>query len=70
MKKNKAIRLALPDVKTDNESIVIKTVWYWHIGRHIEQQSRLKSPEINPCMYGQIFFYNDDKNIQWKKESF
>ena len=29
--------------------------------------NRMKSPEINPCAYGQL--YKGDKNIQWRKDS-
>ena len=60
-KKNEVERITLLNIKLYYKARVIKTAWYWHKNRHLDQWNRKETTHV----YSKLIFNRGSKHIQW-----
>ena len=63
-KKSGAGGKGFPEFRLCYKDTVIRTVWYWHKDRNIDQRNRIENPELNPCTHSQLIYDKGGKTIQ------
>ena len=47
----------------------MRTAWYWHRNRQVNQLNKIKDPDINPHTYGSLILTKKLKLYNGKKSS-
>jgi hypothetical protein len=61
----------IPDFELNDQAIMIKTVWYQHKNRHVDQLNKIEHPNLTTQNYGHLIFGKDAQNEHlWKDNIF
>jgi hypothetical protein len=56
--------ITILDFKLYCRAIVIKSTWYWHKNRQVDQGNQIEDPYTNPHTYRHLIFDKEAKTIQ------
>ena len=62
-KENRTGGIRLPDFRLCHKATIIKTVWYWHKDRNIDQWNQIEMPVDTLSLTKEAKIYNGEKTI-------